>query len=106
MSSVRQVTEQNFDSEVCGSSQPVLVDFYTPWCNPCKEVSPILEQIAGEWVGRLKVVKVDASEDMELAVRYGVTAVPTIVHLKDCREIARVSGAMPKQKLLDSLSLT
>ncbi len=105
MSEVREVTERSFESEVCAASEPVLVDFYTAWCPPCKEMAPVLDQLARERAGTLNVVKVNAGEEMELAARFGVTAVPTIVHLKSCREVARVSGSMPREMLLKSLQL-
>jgi len=101
MSNVKEVTDTTFESEVVQSKTPVLIDFYAQWCGPCKMMAPIIDDIAREYNGKLKVVKVDVDESGETAATYGVTAMPTFVVFKDGQEVARKSGAMPGPLLED-----
>ena len=104
MTEVKYVNEQDFKSEVLDSSLPVLVDFTAPWCGPCKMVDPIVQQLAAEWDGRLKVLKCNADENPNVLVTYGVMGLPTVMLFKGGEMLERVSGYQPKNKLLGKLS--
>ncbi|MFM1813346.1 MAG: hypothetical protein RLZ98_41 [Pseudomonadota bacterium] len=96
------VSEQNFEEEVLKSSEPVLVDFFAEWCGPCKAMAPALEQVASEMKGRLKVVKVDVDKSPEIAQRYRIQAMPTLMIFKD-GEVAdhHVGALIQKTKLAE-----
>jgi len=94
------VTDTNFQSEVLSSEQPVLVDFWAEWCGPCKMVAPIVEEIASEQNGKLKVVKVDVDENPQTASQYGVMSIPTLMVFKGGQAVERLVGYMPKAKLM------
>ena len=100
------VTTSQFDTEVLGSEQPVIVDFWAPWCGPCHMVSPILDQIAEERSGELRVVKVNIDEEPELAQRYGVMSIPAMVLFRDGEPAAATVGARPKKALEQALGLS
>jgi thioredoxin 1 len=99
------VTTSMFDAEVLESETPVIVDFWAPWCGPCRAVAPVLETIAEERSGELRIVKVNIDEEPELARRYGVMSIPTIVLFKDGEPAAAAVGAQPKSMLEKSLGL-
>ena len=88
------VTEQSFDQEVLQSEKPVIVDFWAEWCGPCHAVSPVLEKIAAEREGELKLVKVNIDEERELSDRYGVASIPTMILFKDGEPAAAVVGGV------------
>ncbi len=94
------VTEANFDAEVLQAKEPVLVDFWAEWCAPCRAIAPTVEEIAGEYKGRLKVVKVDTDQAQEVSMRYGVMSIPTLMVFKGGNVVGRVLGAVPKPRLL------
>ena len=100
------VTETSFDQEVLQSETPVIVDFWAEWCGPCHAVAPVLDRIADERGEELKLVKVNIDEEQNLAMRYGVTSIPTIVLFKNGEPAAMAVGAQPKQALERSLGLT
>ena len=100
------VTTSQFDTEVLGSEQPVIVDFWAPWCGPCHMVSPILDQIAEERSDELRVVKVNIDEEPELAQRYGVMSIPAMVLFKEGQPAAAAVGARPKRALEEALGLS
>ena len=91
-----------FDEEI-RASIPVLVDFWAPWCGPCRTVSPIVEQMGQEFAGRLKVVKLNVDEAQAIAAQHGVQGIPLLVVLRDGREVDRVVGALPPQRLREML---
>ncbi len=93
------VTEQTFESEVLKSDLPVLVDFWAEWCGPCRMVAPIVEDLAGEYAGRLKVTKVDVDDNQNLAMRYSIMSIPTLGVFRGGEMIERIVGYMPKQEL-------
>jgi thioredoxin 1 len=99
------VTEQTFDQEVLKSEQPVIVDFWAEWCGPCHAVAPVLEKIADERQGELKVVKVNIDEEQGLAQRYGIVSIPTMVLFRGGEPAAAAIGAQPKGALERSLGL-
>jgi thioredoxin 1 len=99
------VTEQTFDQEVLQSEKPVIVDFWAEWCGPCHAVSPVLERIADEREGELKLVKVNIDEEQGLAQRYGIVSIPTMVLFKGGEPAAAAIGAQPKGALERSLGL-
>jgi thioredoxin len=99
------VTESTFDQEVLASDTPVLVDFWAEWCGPCHAVSPVLEKIAAERDGALKLVKVNIDEEQGLAQRYGIASIPTMILFKDGEPSAAAIGAQPKSSLERSLGL-
>ena len=99
------VTGSSFDQEVLASEKPVIVDFWAEWCGPCHAVAPVLDRIAEERGDQLKVVKVNIDEERELAMRYGITSIPTIILFRGGEPAAAAVGAQPKQKLETALGL-
>jgi thioredoxin 1 len=104
MTEVAYVSEQDFQSEVLDSSLPVLVDFTAVWCGPCKMVDPIVKQLAGEWDGRVKVLKCDADQNPNILMQYGIMGIPTIMLFKGGQMVERSTGYQPKDKLVSKLS--
>jgi thioredoxin len=92
-------TDQNFDQEVLKSDVPVLVDFWAPWCGPCRMIAPIVEQIARDYQGKLKVVKLNTDENEQVAIKYGIRSIPTLGIFKNGQVVDAVIGAVPKQFL-------
>jgi thioredoxin 1 len=97
------VTDSNFQSEVLSSEQPVLVDFWATWCGPCRMVAPIVEEIAGEQNGKLKVAKVDVDQNPQVAQQFGVMSIPTLIVFKGGEAVERLVGYMPKAKLMQAI---
>lgn len=97
------VTDANFKAEVEGSPLPVLLDMWAPWCGPCRMIAPIVEQLAAELAGRVKVAKLNTDENQITGSRFNVRSIPTLLVLKDGKEIDRLVGAMPKQEILRRL---
>jgi thioredoxin 1 len=99
MSSVKYVTEQDFQEEVVSAQTPVLVDFTADWCQPCKMISPIVEQLAGQWGEKVKVVKLDADQNPSIMMQYGVMGLPTLILFKSGEVKERITGYAPKDKI-------
>lgn len=103
MSNVKQVSDGTFETEVLRSDTPVLIDFFAEWCGPCKMMAPVLDEVARDFEGKLKVVKVDVDESGDIAAKFGVTAMPTFILLKNGQETFRRIGAAPKPVFLREL---
>ena len=106
---VVEVTDGTFESEVLKSELPVAVDMWAPWCGPCRMVSPTMEELAGENSGKLKTCKINVDDNQEVAARYGISAIPSILFFKDGAEVQnlRMIGAQPQseyQKAIDKLT--
>jgi thioredoxin 1 len=97
------VTENNFDAEVMKSTLPVLVDFWAEWCGPCRMVGPIVEEIATELNGKLKVAKINVDEAQGLAASFNVMSIPTLMVFKGGKVVAQMVGAMPKEALINKI---
>jgi thioredoxin 1 len=97
------LTEQTFDEEIKGSEGPVLVDFWAEWCGPCKMIAPILDEIAQDNWGKLRVAKINIDENLELARRFEVMSIPTLILFKDGEPQLRIIGAKGKGQLLQEL---
>lgn len=95
----KAVSDQSFDADVLGASEPVLVDFWAEWCGPCKMVAPALEEIAGEFAGKLTVAKVNIDDNPMTPNRYAVRGIPTLILFKDGQPAATQVGALPKSRL-------
>jgi thioredoxin 1 len=104
MSNAQAVTDQDFDQEVLRSPVPVLVDFWAAWCGPCRIVAPTVDQLASEYAGKLKVVKVDVDQSIEVSARYGVMSIPTLMVFKNGQMVEKMIGALPKPALLAKLT--
>ena len=102
MAAVIDVTEETFASEVLQSAQPVLVDFWAPWCGPCRMVGPAVEQLAGER-DDVRVVKVNVDDAQRLAAHYNIMSIPALMVFKDGREVQRLVGALPKDRIAKAL---
>lgn len=98
------VTDATFDEEVLKSSTPVLVDFWATWCGPCKMIAPVLEEVAKEKDGSLKIAKLDVDENPQTAQKFGVMSIPTMLVFKGGQEVNRLVGYMPKNQLLQKIS--
>jgi thioredoxin 1 len=103
MSTPVHVTDDSFDQEVLQSELPTVVDFWAEWCAPCKRIAPILEDIAAEYEGQLKVTKLDVDENPNTAGVYGVMSIPTLLVFKEGEPVERIVGYMPKERLMDKI---
>jgi thioredoxin 1 len=99
MASISEVTDSNFQAEVLEADTPVLVDFWAPWCGPCRMVAPVLEEIAGEKGDALKIVKLNVDDNQQTAAAFEVLSIPTMILFKHGQVATKVIGAMPKKRL-------
>lgn len=103
MSAATAVTDASFKQEVLESEIPVLVDFWAPWCGPCRMVAPVVEEIAQQYEGKVKVVKLNTDENPQIASQYGIRSIPTLMVFKDGQKQDTVVGAVPKTTLSNTL---
>jgi thioredoxin 1 len=100
---IQEINDANFESEVINSDQPVLVDFWAPWCGPCRQIAPVVEQLAGENAGSAKVVKLNVDDAPQSAQSYGVSSIPTLMVFKKGEVIDRFVGVQPKTRLQQAI---
>jgi thioredoxin 1 len=103
MKTTIEINETNFDVEVLQSNRPVLVDFWAEWCGPCKMIAPVLEEIATEQAGRVKIVKVDVDSNPALAARFGIQSIPTLLYFEAGELREKTIGAISKKAILSKL---
>ncbi len=103
---VLEVSDANFESEVLKSDLPVIVDFWAAWCGPCRMVGPLVEEIASDYKGKIKVAKLNVDENRETASKFGIMSIPTILMFKEGSVAKQVVGAMPKSALVSELGLS
>ncbi|MCU0463412.1 MAG: thioredoxin [Anaerolineae bacterium] len=98
-----EVTQDNFEAEVLNSDTPVLVDFWAEWCGPCKAIAPIVDELAEDYSGKLKIGKLDADAHQEVLMRYQVMGIPTLILFKQGEPVARITGFKAKEKIVKEL---
>jgi len=103
--SVTEITNSNFKTEVLDSSSPVLVDFWASWCGPCRMIAPVLEEVAKEKAGTVKVGKINVDEQPQLASQFGVMSIPTLVLFKGGKAVNKSVGVKPKEAILEMLNV-
>jgi thioredoxin 1 len=99
-----EITDSNFEREVLKSDKPVLIDFWAVWCGPCKHIAPVVEEIANDYAGKLKVGKVDVDMNPEISMKFGVRSIPTLMVFKGGKVVEQVIGAVHKRNLLEKVT--
>ncbi|MBP1721747.1 MAG: trxA [Deltaproteobacteria bacterium] len=94
-----EITDSSFQTEVTDSALPVLVDFWAPWCGPCKMVAPVLEELAQEYAGKLKIVKLNVDQNQQVAAQFGISSIPTLIMFKNGKESGKMIGFQSKDAL-------
>ncbi len=98
------LTDDNFSSEVLKSSHPVLVDFWATWCGPCRMIAPIIEELAGEFDGKVKIGKLDVDNNSRVATEFGIRSIPALLIFKDGKVVDQIIGAVPKARIVEKLN--
>ena len=101
---LHEFTDQNFENDVEQSENPVLIDFWAVWCGPCKAIAPVIEEIADEYQGKVKVGKVDVDQNQNTAMKYGIRSIPTILIMNKGEVVNQIVGAVPKNNITDMLN--
>jgi thioredoxin 1 len=104
MANVQEISDQSFEAEVLQSPLPVLIDFWAPWCAPCRAIAPVVEELAKEYAGRIKVVKLNVDDNPETPQRYGVRGIPNLILFQGGTVREQIVGAVPKKKLVDAIT--
>ncbi len=103
MSNITHVGDDNFEAEVIRSNLPVLIDFWAPWCGPCKSIAPVIEEVAKDYEGKLKVAKLNVDDNPITPSRYGVRGIPNLIIFKGGAVKEQIVGAVPKGRLIDAI---
>ena len=98
------ITDENFDAEVIKSDKPVLIDFWAVWCGPCRMIAPIVEELAVEYSGKLKIGKLDVDNNQQTSIKFGVRSIPTLLIFKDGKLKDTIIGAVPKAQIVNKLN--
>lgn len=101
---VMEVSDNTFESDVLKSELPTLVDFWAPWCGPCKSIAPVLEQIAADYAGKVKIVKVNIDDNPQTPAQYNVRGIPNLVFFNNGQVVEQIVGAVPKEQLVEALN--
>ncbi|HWP65725.1 MAG TPA: thioredoxin [Candidatus Limnocylindria bacterium] len=104
MANVTEISDQSFEAEVLQSPVPVLIDFWAPWCAPCRAIAPVVEELAREYAGRIKVVKLNVDDNPQTPQRYGVRGIPNLILFQGGSVREQIVGAVPKKRLVDAIS--
>ena len=104
MSAVQEVTDKNFEAEAVNSDLPVLIDFWAPWCAPCRAITPVVDELAKEYAGKLKVVKMNVDDNPVTPSRYGVRSIPNLLIIKNGQVKEQIIGAQPKGQFVTAIS--
>lgn len=104
MSQVKQVTDASFDADVLKSDLPVLIDFWAPWCGPCRAIAPVVEELATEFDGRLRVAKMNVDDNPQVPSQYGIRSIPNLLLIKNGQVKEQIVGAVPKSTLVKAIS--